>query len=63
MDDRRLKELSQNEITKDLPKDKLLELIALDTNKFGNLSVKALKLLLPYLERGDIYTTAVEKQG
>ena len=63
MDDRRLKELSQSEITKDLPKDKLLELIALDTNKFGNLSVKALKLLLPYLERGDIYTTAVEKAG
>ena len=63
MDDRRLKELSQNEITKDLPKDKLSELIALDTNKFGNLSVKALKLLLPYLEQGDIYTTAVEKAG
>lgn len=63
MDDRRIKELSQNEITKSIPQEKVSELLALDTNKFGNLSIKALKLLLPHLEKGDIYSTAVEKAG
>lgn len=63
MDDRRLKELSQNELTRKIPQEKLSELLVLDTNKFGNLSIKALKLLLPHLEQGDIYTTAVENAG
>lgn len=63
MDDRRLRELQANELTKSISKEKLDELIGLDTNKFGNLSVKALKLLIPYLEQGDIYSTAVSKAG
>lgn len=62
-DDRRRKMLEESDVTKGLSSDEVEKLLFLDTNKFGNLSVKAISLLLPYMEEGEVYSSAVMKAG
>lgn len=57
----RQKAFRENEFTKVLSTEKIDALLALDYSKFGNLSIKALNMLIPYLEQGDGYTAAQEK--
>lgn len=62
-DERRMRKLNESEITKALPENKKEELLKLETEKFGNLSIKALRLIIPYLEEGCVYSEACEKAG
>ncbi len=38
-------------------------LMCVNLSEFGHMSLKALKKAIPYLERGDVYSTAMEKAG
>lgn len=46
-----------------LTEEEMQALLELDANKFGNLSIKALKMLNPELEKGFIYTDACKNAG
>ncbi|NNU88860.1 type II CRISPR RNA-guided endonuclease Cas9 [Geobacillus sp. MR] len=39
------------------------ELLNLSFSKFGHLSLKALRNILPYMEQGEVYSTACERAG
>lgn len=62
-DDRRKMQLKNSKLTKNLTDAQIDELLKLDTNKFGNLSVKVIKKLIPYLEEGKIYSDACDAAG
>ena len=62
-DDRRKMQLGKSELTKNLTYSQIDELLKLDINKFGNLSIKAIKILIPYLEAGMIYSDACAAAG
>lgn len=61
-DERRMAQLSTG-LTQSLTEEQRAKLIELDFSKFGNLSIKALKCIIPYLEEGCNYTDACEKAG
>lgn len=62
-DDNRILQLKSNEITKDLSDEQIDNLLGLNFAKFGNLSFKAMRQIIPFLEKGYLYSDAVKEAG
>lgn len=62
-DERRMTYFNSCEKTQSLTVDQKQHLCELDFNKFGNLSIKAMQLMIPFLEKGEKYTEASEHAG
>lgn len=62
-DDNRLAQFEKNHLTRTLTTEQKNNLLNINMSKFGNVSIKAIKQILPYLEQGLLYNEAVEKAG
>lgn len=62
-DSRRMKQFRALECLNGFSEELIENLCAVDFNKFGNLSIKALKLIIPYLEKGQKYQEACLSAG
>jgi len=62
-DDKILTEIKRNLILQDLNDEEINNLLSLNFSKFGYLSIKALKMIQPYLEKGFKYNKACELAG
>ena len=58
-DDKRIKFIKENNIN--LTDEEISELLTLNFSKTGNLSIKAMKKIIPFLEQGLTYDKAVDK--
>lgn len=62
-DSNRIKLIKENETLKNFTTKQIDNILSLNFDKFGNLSLKALRKILPYLEAGDNYSDACAKAG
>lgn len=62
-DENRIARLRESEMLASLSEDEINKLLELDCDKFGMLSLKALRNILPYLEQGYGYSEACEMAG
>lgn len=62
-DENRKEHMRENELLTTLSEDEIDKLLELDCDKFGMLSLKALRNILPYLEQGFGYSEACNMAG